>query len=97
MQRRSKLCAWTDRDVIADRDRRAVQQNRVVIDEAACTDGNLRTVITLESGKDHRAFAQRSEQLVQHVLASLVGRRARVEHLEQALTRLTVGHQFGIV
>src|SRR5882757_3065313 len=97
MQRRNKLWAWTDRHVIADRDRRAFQQDRVVVDEAACADGYLRTVVTLESGKDDRAFAQRSEQLVQHVLGPLVVRRTRIEHLEKTLTRLTAGHQFGIV
>ena len=56
MQRRNKLCAWTDRHVVADRDRRTVQQDRVVVDEATCADGYVRTVITLESGKYDRAF-----------------------------------------
>ncbi len=56
MKSRNQLRAWADRHVVADRDRRAVEKDRVVVDEAVGADGDLGAVVALESRKDLRSL-----------------------------------------
>ena len=42
MECREKLCARTDLHIVTDRDRRAVKEDRVIVDETAGADADLR-------------------------------------------------------
>ena len=92
-----ELDARGNLDLVADRHRRAVEDDGAVVDEAARAEADRESVVALERRPDLSALAEAAEQLAQNGEPLLPLRDARrVEALDEQARALVRGHQLRV-
>lgn len=98
MRRGQQLHAGADLDVRADRDRRAVENDRAEVQEAARADADREPVVAPQRRGDECTLADRAEQLVEDLIGRApVGDARRVEALDEQPAAQAIGGKLRIV